>query len=293
MKKISLIFALTLVLILSVPQVIFANMVAPDDPDIGSSVTFEKNDTIAVLSEVLDITVNGSHAHIVATYRMKNTSDKSISTKSMFLSPNIEDSNVKVVVNHKDASFTVESYALDYDTEIETDDWQYAVLTEDEDAYNGGEQTVDSITFEMAFAPNEEYDVVVSYDYRLGGYPNSNSDIKEGEIDYYLKPAAMWKDFSSLTINLYLDKDMPIVKSSNLAFEEIDTRIYRYTSDTLPDENLTIFIDENGWQNFWSSFRNPYFWMAAIMIIPLILFGLVVIILIVRRIRKKKRASQE
>ena len=293
MKKISIIFTLTLVLILSVPQVIFANMVAPDDPDIGSSVTFEKNDTIAVLSEVLDITVNGSQAHIVATYRMKNTSDKSISTKSMFLSSNIENSDVKVLVNNKDASFTVESYALYYDTEIQTDDWQYAVLTEDEDAYNDGEQTVDSITFEMAFAPNEEYDVVVSYDYRLGGYPNSNSDIKEGEIDYYLKPAAMWKDFSSLTINLYLDKDMPIVKSSNLEFEEIDTRTYRYTSDTLPDENLKIFIDENGWQNFWSSFRNPYFWMAAIMIIPLILFGILVIILIVRRIRKKKRASQK
>ncbi len=293
MKKISLIFALTLVLILSVPQVIFANMVAPDDPDIGSSVTFEKNDTISVLSEVLDITVSGSQAHIVATYRMKNTSDKSITTKSMFLSPNIENSDVKVVVNHKDASFTVESYALYYDTEIQTDDWQYAVLTEDEDAYSYGEQTVDSITFEMAFTPNEEYDVVVSYDYRLGGYPNSNSDIKEGEIYYYLKPAAMWKDFSSLTINLYLDKDMPVVKSSNLEFEEIDTRIYRYTSDTLPDENLKIFIDQNGWQNFWSSFRNPYFWMAAIMIIPLILFGLLVVILIVRRVRKKKRESQE
>ena len=293
MKKISIIFTLILVLILSVPQLIFANMVAPDDPDIGSTITFEKNDTISVLSEVLDITVSGSQAHIVATYRMKNTSDKSITTKSMFLSPNIENSDVKVLVNNNDASFTVESYALYYDTEIQTDDWQYAVLTEDEDAYNDGEQTVDSITFEMAFAPNEEYDVVVSYDYRLGGYPNSNSDIKEGEIDYYLKPAAMWKDFSSLTINLYLDKDMPIVKSSNLAFEGIDTRTYRYTSDTLPDENLKIFIDENGWQNFWSSFRNPYFWMAAIMIIPLILFGLLVIIFIVRRIRKKRKASQE
>ena len=73
MKKISIIFTLTLVFILSVPQVIFANMVAPDDPDIGSAITFEKNDTISVLSEVLDITVNGSQAHIVATYRMKNT----------------------------------------------------------------------------------------------------------------------------------------------------------------------------------------------------------------------------
>ncbi len=70
----------------------------------------------------MDITVNGSQVHIVANYRIKNTSDESISTKSMFLSPNIENSGVKVVVNDKDTSFTVESHDLDYATEIEKED---------------------------------------------------------------------------------------------------------------------------------------------------------------------------
>lgn len=86
MKKISLIFAFVLVFALSIPQVAYANMVALKEADIGSSITFEKNDSVSVLSEVLDIIVDGSEADIVATYKMKNNTDESISTQSMFLS---------------------------------------------------------------------------------------------------------------------------------------------------------------------------------------------------------------
>ncbi|MFA5523503.1 MAG: hypothetical protein WDA24_04020 [Tissierellales bacterium] len=132
MKKISLIFAFVLFFALSILQVAYANMAAPREAD------------------------------IFVTYKMKNTSDESISTQSMFLSPNILNSGVKVVVNDKDTSFTVENYALNYDTEIKTNDWKYVVLTDDEIASRNEEQTVDTITFEMDFTPNEEYDVMVS-----------------------------------------------------------------------------------------------------------------------------------
>lgn len=289
MKKISLIFAFVLVFALSIPQVAYANMAAPKNADIGSSITFEKNDTISVLSEVLDITVDGSEADIVATYKMKNTTDESISTQSMFLSPNIENSGVKVIANDKDTSFTVESYVLNYDTEIKTDDWQYAVLTDDEIASHNEEQTVDTITFEMDFAPNEEYDVVVSYTYHLGGYPDYDFNAKVGRIEYYLAPAAIWKDFENLTINLYLDEDMPVISSSNLEFEKIDTRTYQYVSDTLPEENLEIVIDENWYQNIFSTLRSPYLPMTLMMFSPFILIALAVFIFIVWRLRKKKK----
>jgi hypothetical protein len=289
MKKISLIFAFVLVFALSIPQVAYANMAAPKEADIGSSITFEKNDAVSVLSEVLDITVDGSEADIVATYKMKNTTDESISTQSMFLSPNIKNSGVKVVVNDKDTSFTVENYALNYDTEIKTNDWQYVVLTDDEIASRNEEQTVETITFEMDFAPNEEYDVIVSYRYRLGGYPEYDFNAKRGEIEYYLVPAAMWKDFLNLTINLYLDKDMPVVTSSNLKFEKVGTRTYQYISDKLPEENLEIDIDENWWQNIFSTLRSPYLPMSLMMFSPFILIALAVGIFTVWRLRKKKR----
>lgn len=45
------------------------NMAAPKIADVGSSITFEQNNKLAVLSEVLDITVSGSQAEIVANYK--------------------------------------------------------------------------------------------------------------------------------------------------------------------------------------------------------------------------------
>ena len=289
MKKISLVFAFVLIIALSIPQVAYANMAAPKEADIGSSITFENNDAVSVLSETLNITVDGSEADIVANYKMKNTTDESISTKSMFLSPNIENSGVKVVVNDKDTSFTVETYALNYDTEIQTNDWQYVVLTDEEIASRNEEQTVDTIVFEMDFAPNEEYDVIVSYRYRLGGYPDYDFNVKKGVIKYYLAPAAMWKDFSNLTINLYLDKDMPVVTSSNLELKKVGMRTYQYISDKLPEENLEIVIDENWWQNIFSTLRSPYLPMTLMMFSPFILIVLAVGIFTVWRLRKKKK----
>lgn len=291
MKKVSLIFAFILIFTLFMTLVVYANMAAPNEADIGSSITFEKNDAISVLSEVLDIRVDGSEADIVATYRMKNTTDENISTRSMFLSPNIKNSGVKVAVNGKNTFFTVEKYALNYSTEIKTDDWQYVVLTDDEIASHNGEQTVDTITFEMDFAPYEEYDVIVSYRYRLGGYPDYDFNAKRGEIEYFLAPAAMWQDFSNLTINLYLDEDMPVVTSSNLEFEKVGARTYRFISDKLPEEKLLIVIDENWWQNICSTLKSPYLPMTLMMFSPFILIfmALAVGIFIVWRLRKKKK----
>lgn len=288
MKKKSLIFSFVLVLALSIPQVIYANMAAPESADIGSSITFERNDIISVVSEVLDISVNGSEADIVATYTMKNTTDGNISTQSMFLSPNIENSGVKIVVNDKVTAFTVDSYTLNYDTEIKTDDWKYVTLTDNEIASRNEEHSVDTITFEMDFAPNDEYEVIVSYRYRLGGYPDYDFNVKRGEIKYYLAPAAMWKNFGGITINLNLDKDMPVISSSNIEFEKIDTRTYQYVSDTLPEGNLEIVIAQNWWQNIFSTLRSPYLPMTLMMFSPFILVTLVAVIFIVWRLYKKR-----
>lgn len=293
MKKTGLILGFVIVFALSIPKVVYANMAAPKDADIGSSVTFEKNEEISVISEVLDITVKGTKADIVATYKMRNTTSESVSTQSMFLSPNIETSGVQVVVNGKDTAFETESFALSYDTEIDTDDWQYAVLTNGESVSIDTERRVDSITFEMAFAPNEEYDVVVSYIYCLGGYPDYDFNAKDGRIEYYLAPAAMWKDFESLTINLYLDKDMPVISDSNLEFVKTGTRTYQFVSDTLPEDNLEIVIDENWYQNIFSTLRSPYLVMTLIMFSPFIIAAVVVVVIIICCLVKMKKRKKK
>jgi len=145
----------------------------------------------------------------------------------------------------------------------------------------------------MAFAPGQEYDVVVSYVYALGGYPSYDFDAKCGELTYYLTPAALWKDFSSLTIELRLDEDMPVLKSSTLPFEKVAARTYRYTSDTLPEEDLSIKIDENWFQNIFSTLRSPYLAMSLTFLLPpiLIVLALAVLLIVLRRRRRKKRGQ--
>lgn len=285
--------AILLILLLAVFVLLsLGNMAAPKQSDIGSSITFEQNNKLAVLSEVLDITVSDSQAEIVATYKMKNITDEEVSTQSMFLSPNVDNGKTKVVVNNQEVTFSVQSHNLIYN-DVTKNDWKYVVLNDyDPEKSN---RRVDTISFQMQFSPNEEFDVVVSYTYLLGGYPDYNFSAKKGEIYYYLAPAAMWKDFGGITINLYLDKNMPIIKSSNLNFEKIGTRVYRYYSDTLPEENLRITIDENGWQNFFSSLRSPYLLLGlfyASPFIAIIIVIIVIIIVVIRKKRKKKHMNQ-
>ena len=86
------------------------NMAAPKIADVGSSITFEQNNKLAVLSEVLDITVSGYQAEIVATYKMKNTTNEGVSTQAMFLSPNVDNGKTKVVVNNQEVTFSVQTH---------------------------------------------------------------------------------------------------------------------------------------------------------------------------------------
>ena len=162
-------------------------------------------------------------------------------------------------------------------------------LTTEEISSLDPDRTVDTVTFQMDFQPQETYPVVVSYDYNLGGYPELDFNAKRGELEYYLAPAAMWKDFSNLTIRLYLDKDMPVLVESSLPFEKVAEREYVYTSDTLPEGNLQISIDENGWQNFISTLKSPYFQMTLRFFAPIII--LVVVVVILTHVWRKRRKS--
>ena len=280
-----------LLLLLLTPKA-HANMAAPANPDVGTAITFENNQELAVTSEVLDITVKGAKAEIVATYTMENTTDQQVVTSSMFLSPNVEAGNVTVLVDGQEVPVVVESYTLGDVTQIDTQDWQYVVL-DGEAADVGQGQTVDTILFALEFEPHQQYDVVVSYIYRLGGYPDYDYNVKRGTSEYYLRPAALWKDFSNLTINLHLDEDMPVLQDSNLEFEKVAPRTYQYVSDTLPEENLRIEVDQSWWQELLGFFQNPYLAVYVMYFVPVIVVVVAcvggVIWMVRRMARRNKR----
>ena len=161
MKPLHAVSALALTLLLLQPMTASANMAAPADPDVGSSITFERNDALAVTEEVLDITVTGSTAKISALYSMVNVTGQPVSTPVMFLAPNTGDGEVEVTADGVSAPCSTDQYALSYTTQIKTEDWRYAVLTHDNDADPDG-PTVDGISFQLDFGPGEAREISVS-----------------------------------------------------------------------------------------------------------------------------------
>ena len=54
-------------------------------------------------------------------------------------------------------------------------------------------------------------------------------------------------------------------------------------------ENLEITIDENWFQNIFSTLRSPYLPMMFMIFSPFIVIGLVVIVFVVWRVRKRRK----
>ena len=290
MKKLSLALALATALVSL--QIAYGNMAAPSEPDMGAAVTLEENESLAVRSEVLDIVIDGETARITATYQMENTTDEPVATQSMFLSPNMEYAGVQVTVDGQEVPYEAESFALHYDTRIQTEDWRYAVLTRGETAAWDRDKTVDTVTFQMEFEPGETCDVVVSYTYALGGYPGYDFNVKRGELRYYLTPAALWNGFEDLTINLTLGEDMPVLMGSSLEFEKVGERSYRYHSAALTGEDLWITVDENWYQNIFSTLRSPYLMMTLTMMAPFLLIAAAVVILLIWLFVRRRRRNR-
>ncbi|MEG2002515.1 MAG: hypothetical protein RR107_05425 [Clostridia bacterium] len=293
-------FLLIVVLLLTItmtffPIVAYANMAAPKDPGVASNITFEKNDSVAVKSEILNIVVKGSFTEITAEYHMKNTTDKDIAITSMFLSPNIENQKkVSVSANGVSLDYKKETYNVNYNTEIKEENGKYIVV--ESDTMGALVDKVDTIEFVIPFKANEEVVVSVNYVSSLGGYPDNDFDAKRGEIEYYLPIASYWKDFSDLTINLTLDEGLPVLQSSNLEFKKLEKNIYQYKSNELPKENLKIMIDQSIWQKFVSSFNSPYQKMVFT-VLTIFACGLAIVIItpivIVKAVKRAKKRREQ
>ena len=290
MKRLPAVSAFALALLLLQPMPVSANMAAPKDPDVGTSIIFQQNDALTVTEEVLDITVTGSTADITAAYSMRNLTTEPVSTPVMFLAPNTGDGSVEVTVNGEAVPFSMDTYTLSYYRDLEAEDWRYAMLHFGS-SHSPNEEELVGISFQLDFEPEEAGEIVVSYPYRLGGYPDYIWNAKRGEILYYLAPAALWEDVQSLTINLYLDNDMPVVTQSSVPFEKVGSRTYQYRSDSLPKRNLEIEIDQNQFQEAFSTLLNPYLLAFAAFLVPplLVVIG---IMLVIELIWKKVRSSK-
>lgn len=295
MKKKLIIIILTILVIAScLPTVALANAAAPDSTGVGSGVTFDTYYDIEVASEVLDIVFSNRTATVTATYTMVNLTDDSLEVDTMFILP-AEDTGkgykCTVIQDGNTLMYTTSNYIYaGYNTSLTLDDWQYIVENGYEvDEYSMYELQIATVNYTMSFAPNATSTIVVSYDTQLGGEVSYSTTV---ELLYYLTPAQYWADFSDLTINLTLDELHPSLYtySTSLDFTQTGEYTYQYTSDTLPDTELTIVARE-------SSIERANYSLLMILVFVALPVGIVavigaviavVIVIIVRSIRYKK-----
>ena len=298
MKRIKLLIleiAAMIAIFISVPA--YANMAEPNSDNLASSITFEKNNELEVVSEVLDIKINGETADIKATYNMKNTTSNTVSTKSMILSPNINGNTAKVLVDNNSISYTSESYYVNYGTNGSLDGWKFVINDPAPHKDMTGSAVVDTVLFDMEFLANQSHTIEVSYQYRVGGYPTVDNSNRYASLTYYLTPASMWKNYGDITINLELPSDMPVIKNSTLEFDKVAKNKYQYKADELPAEELKLRIDQTGWQEFTSDISSGYILYTMALFSPYIIMGLIaliiVIIIIVATVKIVKRRKNK
>lgn len=128
---------------------------------------------------------------------------------------------------------------------------------------------VGAIIYNVDFAPDETVRVVVKYDYVLGNNNNSK------QFNYYLTPAKYWQDFGGIEINVHLHKDYTRITSSSLKFTKTDKLTYQYSSNTLPQEELSFTLKPPLSQPG----KYPGF-LSAMLFLPYIIIIVIVIVII-------------
>ena len=115
---------------------------------------------------------------------------------------------------------------------------------------------------------------------------------------YILSPAALWKDFSNLTIEVYPHPDQPYMMNSTLPMERVETNIaydthYSAFFSHLPEGDLIFQMYHRETPEPWllATIQNPY--LMGLVILPLFLLILLttITVIILLAVRKKKKAD--
>ena len=227
-----------------------ANMAQPME-DRGSGILFDKHESVKVDSEVLNIKINKSEApksagyrraiaDMSAVYTMTNISAQQIDVNAMFLSPVYSQTETDYVITSdgKELEYTTEFFSSSHPFLKEDDitNWE-EILAAANPAENNGFMYVSAVSYSFGFEPGQTIELAVSYKYNIN---INNRHPNHTVLRYFLTPAKYWQDFGSLTINLTLDKEQPVLVSSSLDFYKLSKGVYKHKSNGVPQSELTI-----------------------------------------------------
>ncbi len=99
-----------------------------------------------------------------------------------------------------------------------------------------------TLVYEVPFEGDALKEVSVSTS-TLASYDTKSSERVLYSFDYLLSPAARWKDFKNLTIDIRTDKVMGEIRDSSLEFERVADDYYTVFFTELPDQELKITFE--------------------------------------------------
>ena len=153
------------------------------------------------------------------------------------------------------------------------------------------------LLFEVEFQPGSRREITVRYP-AIAGRDQEETTRYQAVYAYILSPAALWKDFSNLTIEVYPHPDQPYMVNSTLPMEKVETDIaydthYSAFFSDLPEGDLIFQMYHRETPEPWlmATIQNPY--LMGLVIVPLFLLILLTTItaIIIYAIRKKKKAD--
>lgn len=169
MKKISLCLIFYVSIMIQIDT--FA-MLAPEKSDLLSTITIENYKEISLISENIDIIMNGETAEVTIKFLFKNLTDNYVETSAMFLSTNFNENNNKFYVNGEKIDYSIESYSFNHSYIMnKSSSWKFSVTEYPYGNLDSDNKEIDLIEFEMKFNPREIYEMELSYTYSVGGYP--------------------------------------------------------------------------------------------------------------------------
>lgn len=241
----------------------------------NSGIMFEQYQNIQINSKILDFNfVSPRLTNIKAAYTISNTTNETLTIKTRFLAP-----FYRFRENNRIYNITANNIPLNYTTEFLPSD-DFISLYDWRDSSNWVDNYSNQlkvISFEAVFAPNQTLDLVVQYSFLL--HSNFNASSRK-RLKYSFSPFRYWADNGSMVININMYEGH--LFNASLDFERVSARLYRFESNSLPNENLlaTLSSMQRGFA-FLSNGSVFLFFFAIfllLMIAAVLAFGFIVLI---------------
>ncbi len=177
---------------------------------------------------------------------------------------------------------------------------EQAVIMEDMITMYLGDPRYAMIVYDVPFEAGEEKTVEVRY-LTYGTMDRRETREPTYTYDYFLQPAARWKDFQNLSVKITPTQDYPFVIESTLPMERLEDGTYSGEFETLPEEDLRFVLYENEEitamdraKGTLSNYQYPIYFIGTLLLSFLVLGVLTMILkkIIIKFINKRKEENR-